>query len=127
MIPNVVKDVCRLCQNPPPSTTTATNLINTLLPELETLDTAMLYEASLQIVAGFLEHKVVHPRLFELLVKSWNIVSMKNAERDKVQDILSRLCDHDWHPQVAVALASAFNDMELTTPQLELVAKRLIR
>ncbi|KAG0167084.1 hypothetical protein DFQ28_006686 [Apophysomyces sp. BC1034] len=103
----------------------AANLVSLLLPEIETLPEDMIYETGLQITDIVNQYRPVQPILFELSPKIWNTLSMINA-KDKVFELNERLLSLKWHPTVSVSLASAFNEMELTTRQMEPIIKRML-
>lgn len=70
------------------------------------------------------EQHPLHQRTFEILSKSWNILS--TLERP-IYDVLNDLLRAKWISQSAIALASAFNEMELQLPELDKVVKRMSR
>ncbi|KAI8148643.1 FANCI solenoid 4-domain-containing protein [Fennellomyces sp. T-0311] len=51
---------------------------------------------------------------------------MLSIKQYPADDIIQRLQAASWHPQSAISLASTFNDMELSPPQLDKVCDRMI-
>ncbi|KAJ8660151.1 hypothetical protein O0I10_004010 [Lichtheimia ornata] len=101
---------------------TASNLVNLLLPELETLTVDTLEELASIVTQAIGDQRPLHQRAFEILSKVWNILS--TLERP-LYDVLDNLLRAKWISQSAIALASAFNEMELQLPELDKVVKRM--
>ncbi|KAF7730861.1 hypothetical protein EC973_001379 [Apophysomyces ossiformis] len=104
----------------------ASSLVSLLLPEIETLPEDVIYETGLQIINIVKEHRPVQPVLFELAPKLWNTLSLINA-KERVLDLNEQILSLKWYPNVAVSLASVFNEIELTVRQMEPVVKRMLR
>ncbi|KAI8086670.1 FANCI solenoid 4-domain-containing protein [Halteromyces radiatus] len=103
----------------------ATTAINLLLPEIEIFTPGMIEEIAQQIIQLIENNVPVQPRIFEILGKSYNLLSAMEAN-DRTKTILNQICDSNWHPNSTVGLASCMNEMELATPQLNQVIKRML-
>ncbi|KAI9263424.1 FANCI solenoid 4-domain-containing protein [Phascolomyces articulosus] len=102
----------------------ATQLFNVLLPQVDMLDTNTLYGFAIEITC-FIQHQVqIQSRLFELFSKIWNVLSATNSQAN---DIIDKLLIASWHPASAISIASVFNEMELSTVQLQKVCKRMVK
>ncbi|KAL0084097.1 FANCI solenoid 4-domain-containing protein [Phycomyces blakesleeanus] len=104
----------------------AANVANLIWPEIDKLPVHDLHKASIRILNIIYEDKPMNPRLFEIISKVWNILSASDlaAEADKM---LNDICKSEWHADVAMRLASAFNEMELTQKQLERVISQSLK
>ncbi|ORZ10530.1 FANCI solenoid 4-domain-containing protein [Absidia repens] len=99
--------------------------MNLILPEIEILAPSMLEEIADRVL-HFIESNVpVQPRVFEILSKAYNLLSALEAN-DRAIEILNKLCESNWHPQSAIGLTHCINEMELSTPQLNQVIKRML-
>lgn len=83
-----------------------------------------LEELASIVTQAISDQRPLHQRAFEILSKVWNILS--TLERP-LYDVLDNLLRAKWISQSAIALASAFNEMELQLPELDKVVKRMSR
>ncbi|CAO3580777.1 unnamed protein product [Absidia cylindrospora] len=99
--------------------------MNLILPEIQVLSPSMLEEIADRILHYIETNVPVQPRVFEILSKAYNLLSTLEAN-DKSIEILDKLCESNWHPQSAIGLTHCINEMELSTPQLNQVIKRML-
>ncbi|KAI8381247.1 FANCI solenoid 4-domain-containing protein [Radiomyces spectabilis] len=102
------------------------NLVNILLPEVETVPLNVLSQAALDMAHAIQQQTALQPKMMEIFAKLWNVLSTAEV-KDSTNEIIKCIGVSKWHPQLTVSLASAFNDMELTSQQLEEVVTRIFR
>lgn len=72
------------------------------------------------------ENKPVQLRILDLFSKIWNVLSATDELND-LSDIFQSLLEAEWNHQLIVGISSALNEMELTSPQLEIIVKHMTR
>ncbi|KAI9312564.1 hypothetical protein BX666DRAFT_1865743, partial [Dichotomocladium elegans] len=100
----------------------AGNLINLLLPEIETFPAEILGELALRMAQQVQDQQPLQPRMFEVFSKMWNVLT---TLEHPVYDILERVINAKWKDHTAIGLASAFNEMELKPSDFDKVIRRL--
>ncbi|KAI9024281.1 FANCI solenoid 4-domain-containing protein [Phycomyces nitens] len=103
----------------------AANVANQIWPEIDTLPVHDLQKVGIRLLKIICQDKPMHPRLFEIISKVWNILSTSDSAAGEADLMLENICKSEWRADVAMGLASAFNEMELTQRQLERVIHRL--
>ena len=88
------------------------------------MDSTTLYDFAVEITSFVQSQVQVQPRLFELFSKIWNVLSATDHQAD---DIIDRLLTATWHQESAISIASVFNEMELSSLQLNKMCKRIIK
>jgi Fanconi anemia group I protein len=86
----------------------------------------MLKEAGIAIANIISENRPVQLRILDILSKIWNVLSATDEENE-INDIFNSLMDAEWNNQVVVGIASALNEMELSSAQLERVVKYMTK
>lgn len=72
------------------------------------------------------ENKPVQLRILDILAKIWNVLGATDKE-DALTEIFDSLLDAEWNNQLAVGIASALNEMELSNQRLERVVKYMAK
>ncbi|KAI8988264.1 FANCI solenoid 2-domain-containing protein [Mycotypha africana] len=104
----------------------ASSIVNLLLPEIELLSPSYLGKAANMIVDIVKANRPIQLRLLDIFTKIWNVLSTID-EVSTLNNIFDDLLEAKWYRQLAVGMASALNDMELSDNQLQLVVKYMIR
>ncbi|KAG2213869.1 hypothetical protein INT47_001138 [Mucor saturninus] len=104
----------------------ASSVVNLILPEIDLLPRNMLKEAAMDITGIMNENKPVQLRILDLFSKIWNVLSATDQLND-LSDIFQSLLEAEWNHQLIVGISSALNEMELTSPQLEIIVKHMTR
>lgn len=94
--------------------------------KIELLPAEFLQEAGIMITNTIDENKPVQLRILDILAKIWNVLGASDKE-DALTEIFDSLLDAEWNNQLAVGIASALNEMELSNQRLERVVKYMAK